>query len=188
MRFVALVGLVACGLGYRPDDAAEDTLCVTSEGVEVCAPAAATRTDDGGAVRFVVTAAATVPGVDFGWEAAEARVEGTLPVGFEAPGEIDALVGVVAARVTCVVDDAHGDHCHLGVPYDRACELEIGEVRRVVVDRFDEAGLTLRFAATSTADVPSCCVSTCAEAGRDPWTEPELPYALAGVVDVAWGG
>lgn len=186
MRVGLFLLLSGCSLGYGVNDAQPDTLCVTAEAHEVCAPATAERVDEAGGVRFTVRAQAQVPGVDFGWEQAQAHIEGVLPSGASLPTTLDALVALVPARVTCVVDEAHGDHCHLGIPYDRACELTLGEIRRVTVDRLDDGGITLRFVGTSTADVPDCCVSTCTETNRPAWTEPSLPYELSGVVMAGW--
>lgn len=186
MRRILFLVISGCSSFYGEDDVEERTLCVTVNDHEVCGEATAQRFVGGGETRFTVTADTQVSGVDFGWEQASARIEGVVPTDAELPFELDALVGVVPARVTCILDDAHGDHCHLGIAYERACELGLGEVTRVVVDRLDDSGVHLRFAGTSSTEVPACCVSTCDDLDRSPWTEPELPFAYTGAVRAAW--
>jgi hypothetical protein len=186
VRWWPFVVCSACTFSYGPDQVDAEVLCVTTEGDEVCAPAVATRVDADGAARFEVSAVARLSGVDFGWELAEATISGELPAGAALPATLDALVAIVPARVTCVVDEAHGDHCHLGIAYDQACALTVGELRRVTIDRLDDEGIALRFDGVSTSDVPACCVSTCVEADRPAWTDPPLPYRIAGAARARW--
>lgn len=186
MRWVMFGFLAACSQGYGVDEVGQDQICVTAGEHEVCAEARATRAAGGGADRFSVGADVTVPGTDFGWEQTTASIEGELPEGAALPATLDAVVGFVPARVTCLLDEAHGDHCHLGVPYERACALEIGDLTRVTVDQLDDQGLALRFVGRSTDRIPDCCINTCEESVREPLTRPELPYEFAVAVRASW--
>ncbi|TVQ91562.1 MAG: hypothetical protein EA397_09475 [Deltaproteobacteria bacterium] len=187
MRWILLLLSSSCGWSYGEDEVGRNQLCVEVEGQEVCAEGVATRMDSGRGTTFRIMADVQVPGVDFGWERTTATIEGEVPASSSsAPLRIDAVTGFVPAKVTCIIDEAHGDHCHLGVPYERACALEMGEMARVRIDRFDDQGIALRFEGRSTTRVPDCCVNSCDETDRDPWTRPELPFDFAGAVSAEW--
>ncbi len=181
---VAALGLLAaCGGPYGPEDVGADTLCITALDAEACLEgddlAVARDTDDPD--RLLVSGRATLAGAELGYETVD--VDLVLDLSGPSP-TLEAAV--LPALVTCEVDIAHGDHCHLGIPSDRACGLPLGgeDVRRLTVDDSDPGELAIRFTATSPVEAPDCCAHTCPTSERPMSSLPPGPYTVHGALRV----
>lgn len=183
MRTWILAFVAGCG-GYAPGQVPAGTLCVSLEGSELCADAAATVTEAGGETRILVQAEVAVPGAELGYDRVDARIEVLHDV---ATGTARGEVSVVPALLTCLLDISHGgDHCHLGIPTDRGCEVAVqgSDFRSVEIDEIGANEVRGRFSAKVDAAPPSCCASNCAEVDRPAGVEPEGPWRIDGAFSV----
>lgn len=163
-----VLGVVAgCG-GVDPSDLDAGSACVEAADEQLCAQdVTVTETDD----RVQITGEVVATDVELGFERAPLSM--TWERGDAGWSLVEAELPLV---VTCEIDIAHGDHCHLGIPSRRACSVSVagGDV-----DRSSSEGDVLA-SARVVADVsaPDCCTHTCAESTRTPTALPAGPYRM----------
>jgi len=181
IRSIPLLLLLASCWPYAPDQVPTGSACVLAADDEVCVEDLDVQEVDG---TVEIRGQATVSGVELGFEQTELELV-LVPEGEGWTVER----GVLPAVVTCELDIAHGDHCHLGVPSVRACTLPLDASDvQAVVDDSQGSDVSLRFRATSPVDAPDCCQHTCSDSQRTPTADPPGPYKVVGAVRVELGG
>lgn len=176
MRWIAALVLTAsCAVGVDADEVATNAVCVEAAGETACAEDLEVSGD---ATAVSAAGQALANDVELGFERVDVAVE------LEPDGDGWSVASAeLPVIVDCIVDIAHGDHCHLGIPSRRSCAVPVsGSDFRRVRSESDGGEVVISFTAEWDGAAPECCAHTCAESTRVPTAEPAGPYVLRGVV------